>query len=193
MSFLIYQIVKLKSFIITASVLGILLMLTGLVLAVRPKRGLGDYGMQAFFLHRDYKECLYLSCTLLQLAFAVSCLVSGTELSTIHLLLIGALCIGKAAAFPSPISFVTDVLYSVFLVFVLLASNLLHGYLQQISGDAGLLVVYWLLKIFILEYALYDSLHSVQVMLGRKRLFENVRIRKERRKRIREKREDMYG
>lgn len=196
MGMLTYQILKLKEFILTAGVMGLFLMLAFLVMAVRPKRGMAHYGFQAFFLNRSRKETLYLSASFLQLAFAVSCLVCRTELATAHLAAAGALCLIKAAALPSAVSILSDILYSVFLVLALLASGLLDGFLRQTSGDPWLLAVYWLLQIFILEYAVYECAHSLQVLLGRSRLFEGMKIRRERRRkkrRIRKELEETYG
>lgn len=196
MSMLTYQILKLKEFILTAGIMGVFLMLAFLVMAVRPKRGMAHYGVQAFFLNRSNKEILYLSASFLQLAFAVSCLICRNELSTAHLMAAGLLCVLKAAAVPSVVSVLSDILYSVFLVLALLASNLLHGFLQQSAGDAWLLVIYWLIQIFILEYAVYDCLHSTQVLLGRNRIFAGVKLRRERRarkKRVRKELEETYG
>ena len=196
MSFLSYQILQLKDFILCSLGLGFVLMLSFLVMAVRPKRGPAQYGIQAFFLNRSNKECIYLSCSFLQLSFAVSCLICRTELTSAHLMLAGALCVVKLCMLPSLLSFAADALYSVFLVFSLLAAGLLEGYLQQGAFDAGLLAVNLLLRIFILEYAVYDMLHSIQVMLGKETIFTQIRTRREKRKKKRELQKELdqlYG
>ena len=196
MSFLIYQILQLKEFMLTACILGAFTMLFFLVLAARPKRGPADYGIQAFFLHRTWRETVYMSCSILQGAFALSCLVCRTQLSTAHLLLAGSLCVVKAVMLPNAVSFLTDVLYTSFLIAALLAANLLAGFMQQVSSDIWLRAVYWLLQIFILEYALYDCVHSFQVMLGKETLFARSRVRRQKRKKkkmIQKELEEPYG
>lgn len=196
MGFLSYQVLALKEFILTAGIMGAVLMVLFLTLAVRPKHGAADYGIQAMFFRQTQKESLYLAADALQLAFAVSCLVCRTELQTVHILAACGLCLVKLAALPHMISFLTDLLYTVFLILTLMASSLLRGFMAQASFDPWLMAVYWMLQIFILEYALYDFLHSFQVLLGRESLDREAdkrRKKRRRRKRIQKELEETYG
>lgn len=196
MSFLSYQVLALKEFILTAGIMGAVLTVLFLALAVRPKHGAAHYGIQAMFFRQTWKETLYLAADVLQLAFAASCLLCRTELQTAHILAAGTLCLIKLAVLPHLISFLTDALYTAFLILTLLASSLLRGFMGQASFDPWLMAVYWMLQVFILEYALYDFLHSFQVLLGRESLDREAGRRKERRSRRRRAQkelEETYG
>ena len=196
MSFLTYQVLALKEFILTAGIMAAVLMVLFLAMAVRPKRGAAHYGIQALFFRQTWKESAYLAADVLQLAFAVSCLVCRTELQTVHILTAGALCLVKLAALPHALSFLSDLLYTAFLILTLLASSLLRGFMGQASFDPWLMAVYWMLQIFILEYAVYDFLHSFQMLLGKDSLERGARRKKERwnrKKRALKELEETYG
>lgn len=173
MSYLFYQILLVKEFIIGTGIAGIVMMVGFLLLAVRGKRGFKHYGLQALFFRRNGGEMLFLSCAVLQFVMVVSCVLCGVSLERIHLLILALLCLVRFLAVPELGILFGDMLHMVLLTVALLAGNLLSGYIRQSSQDVWFLTMYWLLNIFIVEYAVYYFMRSIQLLAG-----EKDRIRK---------------
>lgn len=173
MSYLFYQVLLVKEFIIGAGAAGVCMTVGFLLLAARGKRGFKHYGVQALFFRRNTGEMLFLSCAVLQFVMVISCIVCRVPLERIHLLILAALCAVRFLAAPEAGIFWGDMLHMGLLVIALLAGNLLDGYIRQSSQDIWFLLMYWFLNIFIAEYAVYYFIRSIQLLAG-----EKNRIRK---------------
>jgi len=173
MSYLFYQVLLVKEFMIGTGIAGIMMMIGALLLAVRGKRGFKHYGIQALFFRRNAGEMLFLSCAVLQFVMVISCIVCKVPLERIHLLILAVLCVIRFMTVPEAGVLFGDMLHMGLLVIALFAGNLLDGYIQQSSKDVWFMMMYWLLNIFIAEYAIYYFMRSVQLLAG-----EKDRIRK---------------
>lgn len=166
MSWLFYQILLVKEFIIETGIAGCVLMTGFLLLAVRGKRGFRHYGIQAFFFHRNVGEMLFLSCAILQLMMVLSCVLCGVTLERIHLLILAVLCVIRFLSVPELGILTGDILHTGLLITAMLAGNMLNGYLRQSSHDIWFSLMYWFLNIFIIEYAVYYFMRSIQLLAG---------------------------
>lgn len=168
MSYLIYQILKLKEFLMAAGLTGLVMMTVFLLWAVRPKKGVIHYKGQGFFFQQGMGDILYLNSAALQLIFAVSSLVGRVSIDRVHIVLLAAICLMKAAAKPRIVWIAADTGYSVLLVILLLVNNMLAGFIWQTRADMWARMMYYLLCIFILEFAVYYFFKQLQNLLKKK-------------------------
>lgn len=165
MNYLIYQILKLKEFLIASGITGLVLMVVFLLWAVRPKRGLMWYGGQAFFFRQGVRDILYLSGAGLQLIFAVSSLLGKVSIDRIHIVLLAAIGFLKLLVHPQIIWTIADIGYSMLLLVLLLVNNMLAGFIWQTRADMWARTMYYLLCIFIMEFAVYYFFKQLQNLL----------------------------
>ncbi|MCD8078468.1 MAG: hypothetical protein LUE63_08890 [Lachnospiraceae bacterium] len=164
MSYLIYQILKLRAFLLGTGVAGLLLMIVFLIWAVRPKRGPMHYGLQSFFFHLTLRDTVYLSSTLLQLLFALSMVTSRATVERIHLYMIVGFCLVKFVTRPGIPSLALDAVYSVLLTVLLLVCNLFGGFLNQSEADLILVCMYGLLMLLTVEFSIWYFVRCLRVL-----------------------------
>jgi len=165
MSYLIYQVLKLKEFLLAAGVSGILMMAAFLFAAARPKQGMKEYGWQALFFSVKGKDMVYLAVLMLQVLFAVSAVLGQVTVERIHLLVLAALCLLRILLLPGAVSAVADAGSAVLTAAMLMADNLLAGFLRQAGRDWWITVMHVFLCIFIVEFALYSFFRGLQRLL----------------------------
>lgn len=168
MSYLIYQILKLKEFLMAAGVAGIVMMTGFLLLAARPKKGMKQYGWQAMFFSLNVRDIWYLAVIVMQLLFAWSSVAWQVTIERIHITVLAALCLMKILLCPGLVSAVTDMGSAVLLAAMLLVDNLLTGFMKQAGRDWWIGAMHILLCVFIAEFALYYFFRGVQQLLRAK-------------------------
>ena len=168
MSYLIYQIVKLEAFLIAAGLAGIVMVTGFLLLAVRPKRGIKQYGWQALFFSMGLRDIWYMAVLVLQLLFAWSSVAAQVSIDRIHVVLLAVLCVLKILLRPGLASAFTDVGSNVLMIVMLLADNLLAGFMKQAVRDWGIRGMHILLCVFIVEFALYCFFRGLWQLLKAK-------------------------
>lgn len=164
MSYLVYQILKMKDFLIWAGLAGLVLMIVFLLWAVRPKRGPSHYGAQAFFFRRRAWDIVYLNGTILQLLFVLSSVFGQVTIERVHLYLAASFCIIKLMGKPAWVPVLWDVGYTIFMPAVLLVCNLFAGFMGQTGTDFWILSMYGLLNLFSIELSVYYFLKCIQHM-----------------------------
>lgn len=179
MSYLIYQILKLREFLIAGCLSGLVMMIVFLLWAVRPKRGIAQYGWQAFFFQRDVRDILYLNGAVMQLIFAVTSVAGKVSIDRIHIVLLVVVCLFKFLMKPQILWTAVDMGYSGLLLLLLLVNNMLAGFIWQTRTDRWARTMYFLLCIFIVELAVYYFFKQLQHLLEktekRERRKQNVR------------------
>lgn len=179
MSYLIYQILKLKEFLLASGLAGMVMMILFLLWAVRPKRGIAQYGGQGFFFGQGLRDILYVNGAVLQLIFVLSSLLGKVSVDRVHIVLLAALCLLKLLAKPQIIWMIADAGYSVLLLLLLLVSSMLDGFIWQSSADIWARMMYYLLCIFIAELSIYYFFKQLQNLLtkqsGKKRKESDIR------------------
>lgn len=168
MSYLIYQILKLKEFLITVCLAGLVMMIVFLLWAVRPKRGIVQYGWQAFFFRQGGRDILYLNGVVMQLIFAVTSVIGKVSIDRIHIVLLAAICLLKFVSKPQVFWAAADICYSGLLFLLLLVNNMLAGFIWQTRTDQWARTMYLLLCIFIVELAVYYFFKQLQHLLEKK-------------------------
>lgn len=165
MNYLIYQILKIKEFLMAGCLVSLVMMIVFLLWAVRPKRGISQYGWQAFFFRQGFKNMLYLNGCILQLLFAVTSVVWGVSMNQIHMVLLAAISVLKLLARPNLFWAAADAGYGGLLFVLLLVSNMLSGFIWQSRTDVWARVMYYLLSVFIIELAVYYFFKQLQHLL----------------------------
>lgn len=168
MSYLIYQILKLKEFLMASGAAGIVMMTGFLLLAARPKKGMKQYGWQAMFFALNVRDIWYLAVISLQLLFAWSSVAGQVSIERIHIMVLAALCLMKILLRPGVVRAVTDMGCTGLLAAMLLVDNLLAGFIKQAGRDWWIRAMHVLLCVFIAEFALYYFFRGVQQLLRAK-------------------------
>ncbi len=165
MSYVIYQVLKLKEFLLLTGISGIAMMAVFLFAAARPKSGMKDYRWQALFFTLRGKDVWYLSVLVLQALFALSAVLGQVTVERIHLLVLAALCILRILLLPGVVSAAADAGSAALTAVMLMADNLLAGFLRQAGRDWWITVMHVLLCMFIVEFALYSFFRGLQRLL----------------------------
>lgn len=168
MSYLIYQTAKLKEFIVASGIAGVIIMTGFLLMAVRPKRGMRQYGWQALFFSMGIRDIGYMAVITLQFLFAFSSVAGQVSIDRIHVVLAAALCILRILLKPGMVGIFTDMGSTALILIMLLADNLLAGFLKQTVRDWGIRGMHMLLCIFIVEFAMYYFFRGLWQLLKAK-------------------------
>lgn len=177
MSYLIYQTAKLKEFMAASGMAGIIIMTGFLLMAVRPKRGMKQYGWQALFFSMSIRDIWYMAVIILQFLFAFSSVAAQVSIDRIHVVLAVVLCILRIILKPGIAGILTDMGSAALILIMLLADNLLAGFLKQSVRDWGIRGMHMLLCIFIVEFALYYFFRGLwQLLKAKGRGRDGVRL-----------------
>ena len=167
MNYLIYQILKLREFLLASGLAGMIMMILFLLWAVRPKKGIVQYGGQGLFFGQRMRDILYINGAALQLIFALSSLVGKVSIDRIHMVLLAAVCLLKLLAKPQILWMIADAGYSMLLLALLLVGNMLDGFIWQTRADMWARMMYYLLCIFIAEFSVYYFFKQLQNLLNK--------------------------
>lgn len=165
--YILYTVVELQGFLILSVAILFLVTVLTLLLMGRKRLGMKDFGWQGFFLGRTARELLLVATALLQFAFICAAAFFRMPMETVQIAALAILCAAKGILSFSLPAFAGEAAYGVLMGAALTIGNLLQDYMRQTGVEAYIGLIWGLLILFILLYAAYWFLKSLERILLR--------------------------
>ena len=157
-------ILSVKYYILGTMLLGLLLSLLLLTLGARRKKGLAVYGWQALFFNLSVKDCLLLSLLLSQLVFAAGGALGNLKVTPLTGTLFAVLALAACVLERKLAGAVEQLVFTVMALAAMTAGNLLRDFMADTGLSLYMAIVYALLLVFEVQYALYHLVKGLERM-----------------------------
>lgn len=153
-------VLELRGFIICSALAIAVLVIWVIVMMGRRKQGIKDFGLQAMFYARTWRELLCMALSISEVTFVLSVCIWGTEMGTVQIATLGLICIIRGIIELSIAGLISELLFGISEGMALFLGGMLLSYMKQTGTDWYILVIQILLALFVTQYAVYHIIRS---------------------------------
>ena len=157
----INDILVLRYFILTAVGAGLLLSVAAAIMTAVFSWNTKSRFLYGWLYNRTNREMAFVSAVFLQLIFVISCLIFGTVMTPVCLVVLVVLSAAKWYFGRTTLLFLRDLLNSVLEFAALFVGNILSGYLRETRFNVAVMIVLVLLRVFLAAYQFYFFLKDL--------------------------------
>lgn len=164
-NYILYPIVELRGYIILTVMVLFLLTLLVFYMMGKKKSGLGRFGLQSILFNRTRREVLWMCLGISQVTLIFSVIVFFVPVGTVQITALAFLCVGKGLLGLSFPGLVGELVFGGLTGTALMTGNLLMDYMKETGTDMYILLIWGLLSLFVMQYAVYFFIKGMERML----------------------------
>ena len=155
-------ILSIKYFIVGSVLAALAMSVLLLTIGSRRKKGLAVYGWQALFFNMSLTDCMLLSTLISQLLFVVTGALGNTRITPVTGVVFAVLAAAGCILERRASGFAEQAVFTAMALAAMTAGNLLRDFMADTGFSIYMLVVYVLLIIFEIQYALYHLVKGLE-------------------------------
>lgn len=160
-------ILSIKYYILGSIIAGLAMSLLLFTIGSRRKKGLSVYGWQAIFFNLSKRDCFLFALLISQMIFVLTGAIFNTKIAPVTGGVFVAMAVLACFTERKLSAAIEQMVFTVMALAAMTAGNLLRDFMTDTGLSIYMLIVYILLIIFEIQYAIYHMIKGLERMTAK--------------------------